>query len=228
MLRPRQSERRRNREFLSARYQLGSPTRRLNVLVELETRPGLERTEVACNPAELLLVEMCVGVGAFTNVHDRRMPGSRSGWRRSISSNRATGRRPGVACSMGMISASQIESSRSGRRRPRGAFRREGRRGSASRRAPVVAPIPARAAAIWRVWVLRWCMYSLACWSVMCVPGTRRSPGERTATPAQTSRRRRLPSRRGTNLAGADLWQGYAAPPVSPGNHNPDRRAQPF
>ncbi len=38
-----------------------------------------------------------------------------------------------------------------------------GQPGSASSRAPVLAPIPARAAASWQVWVLRWCMYNLAC-----------------------------------------------------------------
>ena len=72
---------------------------------------------------------------------------------------------------MGTISACHIAANGSGRRRPRIVCRCDGSCGSASSRAPVLAPIPARAAASWRVWVLRWCMYSLACWSVMCVPG---------------------------------------------------------
>ena len=54
--------------------------------------------------------------------------------------------------------------------------------------------------------------------------GQRRSPRERTATPAQTSRHRRLAPRKETDLAGPDLKQGYTPSPVSPGNHHPDRR----
>ena len=87
-------------------------------------------------------------------------------------------------------------------------------------RAPVLAPMPARAAATCQVWVLRWCIYSLACWSVMCVPGTRRSPGERTATPAQTSRRRRKalegePTCRGQPTAGLRPASGQPRQPPS-------------
>ena len=60
----------------------------------------------------------------------------------------------------------------SGRRRLRGGCVCEGIRRAASSRAPVLVLKPALAAAVRRAWVLWRFMYNLACWSVMCVPGT--------------------------------------------------------
>ena len=51
----------------------------------------------------------------------------------------------------------------SGRRRPRGVRFCDGIRGSVSSRPPVLAPKPALAAAVSRVWVLRRFMYNFAC-----------------------------------------------------------------
>lgn len=78
----------------------------------------------------------------------RRTPGSRSGWRRRISSKMPIGRRPGAERSSGTISSSKIDARGSGLRRPRCLSLRDGRPGSPDIRYPVAVLNPAFAAAI--------------------------------------------------------------------------------
>src|SRR5215470_9089991 len=66
--------------------------------------------------------------GANAPLQGTATPVPISAWRRWISSNTATGRKPGTLCSSGTTSLSHTAASGSGRRRPRGAFFCDGSR----------------------------------------------------------------------------------------------------
>ena len=107
--------------------------------------------------------------------------------------------------------SSQTRASGSSRvRQVREVFLIEGGVGSASIRRALATDIPALAAASFWVWVVRKSMNSLACRSVMCLPG-KTAP---IAGRAEHADRRRRRSRR--QRVGAQLRSGYALPPKRP------------
>jgi hypothetical protein len=89
---------------------------------------------------------------------------------------RFTGRQTGFGEMSDDASAAALGNFQFGERgkeaRVRGGCVCEGIRRTASSRAPVLVLKPALAAALRRTWVLWRFMYNLACWSVICVPGT--------------------------------------------------------
>ncbi len=82
----------------------------------------------------------------------------------------------------------------------------------------MVGLIPALAVAIWRVWLRRRDMYNLACWSVMCVPGTADLfwGVESRGSPARRHGVAGTPLWKGGADGGASLRSGYAQPPACP------------
>ena len=107
--------------------------------------------------------------------------------------------------------SSQTRASGSPRvRHVRSGFLVEGGLGSASIRRALATDIPALAAASFWVWVVRKSMNSLACRSVMCLPG--KTAPQSWGAPNMTDRRRSR-SRRERMVA---LRSGYALPPQRP------------
>ena len=133
------------------------------------------------------------------------------GKRRSSSWSSVTGRTPGAERRIGTMTSSQTRASGSSRvRQVRGVFRAEGGVGSASMRRALATDIPALAAASFWVWVVRRSMNSLACRSVMCLPGKTAPIAGRAEHDRQAGRRSwRQPM-------GAQLRSGYALSPQRP------------
>ena len=109
------------------------------------------------------------------------------------------------------MTSSQTRASGSSRvRQVRDAFRADGGVGSASIRRALATDIPALADASFWVWVVRKSMNSLACRSVMCLPG-------KTAPIAGRAEH----DRQAGAVCGASAWRrscgrGYALPPQRP------------
>ena len=124
--------------------------------------------------------------------------------------------------SMGTISASQIAASGSGRRRARGGLALGGQpgigiepgAGAGADACPGGGDLAGVGPAMVHV------QSRLLVGDVRA--GHEAIPWRRTATPGTNLTPPQAGPRTGADLAGADLRQGYAQPPVSPGNHHPD------